>query len=67
MDFNKFKLIITDLFERESKSAPNFGLIKNAYEYLDLRKDGFLDMNEWLKAFSMTEVKIYINNLKIYI
>jgi hypothetical protein len=67
MDFNKFKLIITDLFERETKPVPNFALIKNAFEYIDLRKDGILDMNEWLKAFSMTEVKIFKNNLNIII
>lgn len=56
MDFTKFKQILTDLYERESRTCPNFALMKNAFEYVDLRKDGLIDMNEWLKAFSMTEV-----------
>jgi hypothetical protein len=59
MDFTKFKLIVTDLFERESKPAPNFALLRNAYDYIDLRKDGIIDFNEWLKAFSMTEVNSF--------
>jgi hypothetical protein len=56
MDLNKFKQIISDLYERETKPIPNFALIKNAFDYFDLRKDGIIDMNEWLKAFSNTQV-----------
>jgi Ca2+-binding EF-hand superfamily protein len=56
MDFNKFKQIIITLFERDCKPIPNFALLKNAFEFIDLRKDGIIDMNEWIKAFSMTEV-----------
>jgi len=46
-----------DLFEKDSRPAPNYTLIKNAFEYIDIRKDGIIDMNEWLKAFTFTEVK----------
>jgi len=58
LDFNKFKQIILDLFEKDSRPAPNFALIKNAFEYIDIRKDGLIDMTEWLKAFTFTEVRI---------
>jgi Ca2+-binding EF-hand superfamily protein len=49
-----------DLFEKDSRPSPNYTLIKNAFEYIDIRKDGLIDMNEWLKAFTFTEVKIKI-------
>lgn len=57
MDINKFKQLVTDLYQRETRPAPNFNLIKNAYDYIDLRKDGVIDINEWQKTFSITEVK----------
>lgn len=56
MDFNKFKNVVYSLFEKDTKPNPNFALIKSAYEFIDLRKDGIIDMNEWNRAFSMAEV-----------
>jgi hypothetical protein len=35
---------------------PNFTLLKSVFEYIDLRKDGVLDINEWLKSMSTIEV-----------
>jgi len=54
-----------DLFEKDNRPAPNFALIKNAFEYIDIRKDGLIDMTEWLKAFTFTEVlflKLFFNS-----
>ncbi len=56
MDLNKFKNIVTDLFQRESAPIPNFAIIKNAFDYVDIRKDGNVDLNEWLRTFSKIEV-----------
>jgi Ca2+-binding EF-hand superfamily protein len=56
MDLIKFKNIICDLFKRETRSTPNFALIKNAFDYIDIKKDGLIDINEWSRAFAMTKV-----------
>lgn len=45
------------MFEKDGRQVPNFTQIKNAFEYIDVRKDGLIDMTEWLKAFTYTEVK----------
>jgi len=63
MDFTKFKHFISDLFTRETRPIPNFALIKLSFEYIDLRKDGIIDINEWLKAFSMTESSLDYKNV----
>ena len=52
IDFNKFKNIIIDMYNKNEIKIPNFTLIKNAFDTIDLRKDGIIDMNEWCKAFS---------------
>lgn len=39
------------MYKRDYREAPNFTMLKNAYDCLDLRKDGIIDMNEWMRAF----------------
>ena len=52
IDFEKFKNIVFDMYTRDKKGLPNFVLIKNAYDALDLRKDGLIDIKEWCVAFA---------------
>ena len=52
IDFNKFKNIVFDMYNRNEIKIPNFTLIKNAFDTIDLRKDGIIDLNEWCKTFS---------------
>ena len=56
MTLDKFKNMINELYIKETRTLPNFSIIKNAFEYLDLRKDGVIDLNEWSKSFTMAEV-----------
>ena len=51
MDFVKFKSIITELYSKENKPIPNFAMLKNCYDYIDLRKDGLIDLVEWSNVF----------------
>ena len=51
IDLYKFKNIINDMFIKDEAKIPSFTLIKNAFDEIDLRKDGILDLNEWCKAF----------------
>jgi hypothetical protein len=44
------------MYSKETKPMPNFTLLKSVFEYIDLRKDGVLDINEWLKSMSTIEV-----------
>jgi hypothetical protein len=52
IDFDRYKNIIYDMYNRDEKKLPNFALIKNSYDAIDLRKDGVIDMNEWCKCFA---------------
>ena len=58
IDFEKFKNIIFDMYIRNKQQPPNFILIKNAYDTLDLRKDGIIDIKEWCIAFASYNGKL---------
>ena len=58
MDFDRFKKIIYDLYKRELKSCPPYSVLKYVYDYIDIRKDGLIDLNEWNKIFSRAEGKL---------
>ena len=50
IDFEKYKNLIFDMYTRNRQEIPNFILIKNSYDALDLRKDGIIDIKEWCIA-----------------
>ena len=67
IDFDKFKNIIFGMYIRDNKELPNFVLIKNAYDALDLRKDGIIDIKEWCIAFAYYNSKLDFDEDKIII
>ena len=58
IDFQKYRNLIIDLYTRNEQEIPNFTLIKNTFDTIDLRKDGMIDYNEWSKSFSMINGKL---------
>ena len=65
IDFEKFKNIIFDMYIRNKQQAPNFILIKNAYDALDLRKDGIIDIKEWCIALASYNGKLDPDSEKV--
>ena len=61
IDFDKFKKIIYDLYKREKMELTSYGVLKYVYDYIDIRKDGIIDINEWNKIFSGAEGKLDIS------
>ena len=55
LDFEQFKKIIYELYYKERVPAPNYAVMKYVYDYVDVRKDGVIDLNEWSKVFAITE------------
>ena len=62
IDFDKFKKIIYDLYKREKKEAPSYAVLKYVYDYIDIRKDGIIDINEWNQIFARAEGKLDISS-----
>ena len=58
IDFDRYKNIIYDMYKRDEKELPNFTLVKNSFDAIDLRKDGIIDRNEWNRAFACYNGKL---------
>ena len=58
MDFEKFKKVIYDVYKREAKPVLTYPVMKYIYDYIDIRKDGIIDLNEWNKVFAISEGKL---------
>ena len=61
MDFVKFKSIICELYSKENRPIPNFAMLKNCYDYIDLRKDGVIDLVEWSNVFGSLSGKLDVS------
>ena len=66
MDFETFKKIVIDLYKREYRSypPPPYSLIKSMFDFIDIRKDSIIDLNEWNKTFCEFEGKLDCENDK---
>jgi hypothetical protein len=39
-----------------SMPQPSFNIVKDLFDYIDMRKDGVLDIHEWMQSFRKLEV-----------
>jgi hypothetical protein len=51
LDFSKFSALVNRLCELANESVPAFTVLKDLYDIIDIRKDGVIDMREWLNTF----------------
>ena len=65
MDFGTFKHILTDVYSRDNRQAPNYTQMKIAFDVIDLRKDGMIDLNEWVKTFGCVGDTNAANNVNV--
>ncbi|CAK62279.1 unnamed protein product (macronuclear) [Paramecium tetraurelia] len=52
LSFDKFKDMIEMLYRLATEDIPPFAIIKDLFEFIDKRRDGLLDLTEWMDAFS---------------
>ena len=51
------------MYKREKRSypPPPYSILKSMYDYIDVRKDGIIDINEWCKIFASFEGRLDSN------
>jgi Ca2+-binding EF-hand superfamily protein/nucleoid DNA-binding protein len=55
LTFNNFTALVQRISELAREPAPAFPVIKDLFDIIDIRKDGVLDMREWLNTFKEAE------------
>jgi len=51
--------MIIKLHQLAREEIPPFPIIKDLFDFLDIRKDGIIDMNEWMQSFRLIEVQSF--------
>ena len=62
MTFEEFSKLVRTLYKKDNEPGPAFDIIKDLFEFIDLRKDGFLDIHEWMQTFRNLQGKIIEKN-----
>ena len=56
LTYEQFNRLIVKLAQLAREESPSFSIIRDLFDYIDLRRDGIIDMNEWMQSFRLIEV-----------
>ena len=56
MTYNQFNKLVIRLHQLAREEVPPFTIIKDLFDFLDIRKDGIIDMHEWMQSLSLIDV-----------
>jgi Ca2+-binding EF-hand superfamily protein len=48
--------MVIEVFQKDSREIPMNKLIKEAYDYMDINKDGMIDQHEWSRSLGIQGV-----------
>jgi len=51
MSFEEFEKLTKSLYLRNEEEPQAFDILKDLFDFIDLRKDGVLDIHEWMQTF----------------
>ena len=55
MKFDEFNNLLKNLSIFSKEEMPSFVIIKDLFDYIDMRKDGAIDIHEWMQSFRKIE------------
>jgi Ca2+-binding EF-hand superfamily protein len=56
MSFTDFRQFLINLSLLSKKKAPSFPVCQDMFDFIDLKKDGIIDLDEWVQSFARYEV-----------
>ena len=51
MSFIDFSYLIQELARTAKQETPSYTVIKDLFDAINIRKDGYIDQNEWNRTF----------------
>ena len=51
MNFEEFQNMVRELYRLANEPLPEYAIIKELFEFIDVRKDQRLDYQEWVQTF----------------
>lgn len=62
MTFDEFLKFYETLCKQGGETIPTLSIIKDIFDFIDIRKDGVIDEKEWMNTFKLIEVRNFIMN-----
>lgn len=67
LNFEDFVSLMNKLCELSKESLPSYTVLRDLFEIIDMRKDGVLDLKEWLSTFKSQELqKTTLQSTQVY-
>jgi Ca2+-binding EF-hand superfamily protein len=63
MTFDHFGNFMNALGNMSGDGNPPFIIVKDLFNYFDSKRDGYVDLNEWMETFKRIEVPIKSDHL----
>ncbi len=48
LSFDEFENFLKTIGGLNNEPLPSFNIIKDLFDYIDIRKDGYIDIHEWM-------------------
>lgn len=61
LTYEQFNKLVVKLSQMAREDPPSFPLIKDMFDFIDIRKDGIIDETEWMQSFRQIEVYKALN------
>eukprot|EP01017_Pseudomicrothorax_dubius_P016561 TRINITY_DN18781_c0_g2_i1.p1 TRINITY_DN18781_c0_g2~~TRINITY_DN18781_c0_g2_i1.p1 ORF type:complete len:182 (+),score=49.51 TRINITY_DN18781_c0_g2_i1:58-603(+) len=55
LNFEQFNKFIVKMSQISHEELPSYAIIKDLFDFFDIRKDGLIDMTEWIQTFKLIE------------
>lgn len=56
LSFEQFKNLVDEMYQMDTEKLEDFTVLRSCFDFIDLRKDNKIDLNEWISAMSNSEV-----------
>eukprot|EP00825_Cyclidium_porcatum_P044688 TRINITY_DN6617_c0_g1_i1.p1 TRINITY_DN6617_c0_g1~~TRINITY_DN6617_c0_g1_i1.p1 ORF type:complete len:457 (-),score=69.21 TRINITY_DN6617_c0_g1_i1:1088-2458(-) len=61
LSLNQFTQLMNKISQLEGSEFLSFAVIKDVFDFIDIKKDGYLDQDEWVESFARFDVQRLTN------
>jgi hypothetical protein len=57
MSYDEFNEFLAYISGATKEPLPAFSIIQDLFDFIDIKKDGYIDLNEWVQTFNNIQVR----------
>jgi Ca2+-binding EF-hand superfamily protein len=59
LTYEEFNDFLSYIHKMTGEDLPPLSIIRDLFDFIDVKKDGIIDLNEWIETFNHVTVKIF--------